>query len=184
MSPTKPTNTDALLCAMRDIGDAIIFDERFQYIAHFAKCTGLELDLGQTLMRELFTNGLVKRPNEFFSLTVESLVDSGLVNEIYAVKVMAAINARRKQSLQAIVAGLQVCGLDSLQARTVAILAVDMVGLSLLAREQSLTVYLRPFKAKRVTTWLANPENQEELKLLMSHITINGVLLSENVTRL
>ncbi len=107
-------------------------------ISHFAARGVMDIDgMGDVLVDQLVTRGIVKSVADIYGLTLEQLMDLERMGQKSAEKVLRNINASRKQPLPRVLNGL---GIPFVGERTAQILAETFGGLDAIAQADEETL--------------------------------------------
>ncbi len=109
-----------------------------QTILHFVGRDNMNIDaLGEKLVAQLAGRGLVTRPSDLFTLTLEQLMTLERMGEKLARKILAAIEASRKLPFARVLGGLGIPGVGRATARPLAEYFKDFDGLLAITQQNS-----------------------------------------------
>lgn len=143
-------------------------------LLHFVSRGALDLDgVGEKLMGQLVSRGLVTRPSDLWTISREQLLELERMGEKSADKFRKNLEAAREPDLARFLFGLGIQDVGEVVAELLAehFPSLDALGA---ADEEALTQVkgIGPEVAKSIVSWFALPQNQE----LLAHFAEVGVM--------
>lgn len=165
--PTKcpvcsaPTERPAGLAVTRCIGGLTCDAQRKERIKHFVSRLGFDIDhLGDKVVNQLVTLGIVKRPDDIFTLTKEQLLSLPRMGEKSAERLLASIDGAREVSFARFIYALGIPGTGEGTSKRLAAYFNDINDLRIADREtlESITD-IGPGTAESITNFFSVPTN-------------------------
>ncbi|HOE35430.1 MAG: NAD-dependent DNA ligase LigA [Chloroflexi bacterium] len=123
--------------------------------------------LGSQIVAQLVENGLVRSAADLYALKREELLRLEKFGEKKAENLLQAIEASKNQPLERLIIGLGIHGVGEVAARKLARTFQDLDALSRASLEELTNLEgIGPNIAESITTWFAQPHNQELLRKL------------------
>ncbi len=153
------------------------YAEQALRLAHFAGKTAFDIDgFGEKTVELLMKHELLSEYDDIFELTEDELAALPGMGEISAMKLLAAIDEKRKVPLNRFLVALSI---DHVGEETALLLAQrfnTLMQISQVDEEDLLKVKgIGEIVAKAVTRWFRNEQNKDLLRRLKEHVTVERV---------
>jgi DNA ligase (NAD+) len=139
---------------------------------HFAGRGGLDIDgLGYKRVDQLVRQGLVRKPSDFFDLSLEQLVGLERMGEKSSKNLLAAIERARSTTLERLINALGVRHVGERNALVLAQRFGEVPALMAATREELEDVGdIGPIIAESVHVFLSDPANRREVERLLERV--------------
>jgi DNA ligase (NAD+) len=137
-------------------------------IQHFAQRGAMDIEgLGESLVEQLVTAGLVKDPADLYRLTLEQLAGLERMAEKSARNVLDGIEASKRGDLWRLIFGLGILHVGAGAARSLASHFGALEKLAAAGEDELLAIHdIGEVMARSIVTWFADEENRELLRRL------------------
>lgn len=148
-------------------------------LVHFASKSGMDIDgLGESLLRTLITNGMVRSAADLYSLDGQELMMLDRMGTKSARNLLEAIERSKTAGLTKLLTALGIRQVGETAAKTLARRFITMDALSHATEEELCSIAdVGTVTAKYITEWFAQPQSQVLLERLLSA----GITMEENV---
>ncbi len=153
------------------------FDQRLRMLAHFAGKSALDIEgLGTKTVQLLMEHELVANPDDFFDLTEDELMQLPGFKEKSAQNLVAALENKKRISLDRLLVGLSIPHVGEETARVIAIHFGTLARLGSAPRSEFEDIHgIGNVVTDAIADWFLNPENRSLIERLNGHLSVSPV---------